>query len=85
MWNRARSLLWWLPALIIALLAGIMPDTFLDNPHSTIPHEAAFVLRFWLIVLAFAYIALALVSRLLLRWVGPSRAGDNPPMQRTGG
>jgi hypothetical protein len=52
-----------LPALILAAVAGIMPDTFLDSPYTTIPHEAAFVLRFWIIVFAFAYIALVLTIR----------------------
>ena len=61
-----RSLLWWLPPLILAGAAGIMPDTFLDNPGSTIPHEAAFVLRFWIIVLAFAYIALVAAIRVAI-------------------
>ena len=58
-----RSLLWWLPALILAAVAGVMPDTFLDSPYTTIPHEAAFVLRFWIIIFAFAYIALVVAIR----------------------
>ena len=75
--NGARSLLWWLPAVLIALAAGVMPDTFLDNPHSTTPHAAAFVLRFWLIILAFVYLPAAIVARLLLHWVEPARNVDN--------
>jgi hypothetical protein len=58
-----KSLLWWLPALIAAAVAGIMPDTFLDSPYTTIPHEAAYVLRFWIIVSAFAYIAILVAIR----------------------
>jgi hypothetical protein len=58
-----RSLLWWSPALILAAVAGLIPDTFLDSPYTTIPHEAAFVLRFWIIVIAFAYIALVVAIR----------------------
>jgi hypothetical protein len=66
MWNRARLLLWWLPALLAALVAGIMPDTFLDSPYTTIPHEAAFAIRFWLVMGAFVYIPLVLLLRLCL-------------------
>src|SRR4051794_33380510 len=84
MWNLARSLTWWVPALVIALLAGIMPDTFLDNPNSTIRHEAAFVLRFWLIVLGFAYIAVVLVVRVWLHISEPSEGGDNQPLHWAG-
>jgi hypothetical protein len=51
-----KSLLWWLPAIILAAFAGIMPDTFLDSPHTTIPHEGAFLVRLYVITAAFAYI-----------------------------
>lgn len=60
----ARLLLWWLPALAITVAAGVMPDTFLDSPYSTIPHEAAFTLRLWLVILGFAYMAVVLAVRL---------------------
>ncbi len=79
-----RSLLWWLPAVIPAAVAGIMPDTFLDSPGTTIPHEAAFVLRFWIIIVAFAYIAMKGVSRgsnyLVERFItGMQREFQPPP------
>ena len=63
---------------------GVMPDTFLDNPYSTIPHEAAFVLRFWLIVIGFAYVAVVLVVRLCLHCARPSAGEDNQPLHWTG-
>lgn len=71
-----RSLLWWLPALVLAAVAGIMPDTFLDSPYTTIPHEGAFIIRFWLIVVAFAYVAGMVVIRGAIHLGGRLVAGE---------
>ena len=49
-----------------AALAGIMPDTFLDSPYTTIPHEAAFLIRGWVIFGAFGYIALVAAVRVAI-------------------
>lgn len=69
-----RSLLWWVPVLILAGVAGIMPDTFLDSPNTTMPHEAAFAIRFWIIILSFAYIALVVAIR-VASYLGKLSAG----------
>ncbi len=59
----ALSLLWPLPPLAAAVVAGVMPDTFLDSPYTTIPHEAAFLVRGWIIFGAFGYIVLVAAIR----------------------
>src|SRR5262249_16066116 len=88
-----RSLLWWLPALLLAAAAGIMPDTFLDSPDTTIPHEAAFALRLWIIASAFGYAVLVVAIRgavyLRKRLVSGERRGFpviamNAPRQSAG-
>lgn len=71
-----QLLLWWLPAFVLAAVAGVMPDTFLDSPYTTIPHEAAFKRRFWIILLAFAYILLAFAIRVTLYLGTQSRGGE---------
>ncbi len=61
-----RSLLGFSPAIALALTAGIMPDTFLENPNSVIRHQAAFVLRLYLVVMAFGCVVLVFVARACL-------------------
>jgi hypothetical protein len=63
----------------MALAAGIMPDTFLDSPFSTIRHEAAYVIRHVMVFLVFGYIGLVLVVRLCLYLWRRLRGADQPP------
>jgi hypothetical protein len=56
-------MLWWLPALAAAAVAGIMLDTFLDSPNTTMPHEAAYLICGWIIFGGFGYIVLVLGIR----------------------
>jgi len=61
-----RFIFLWIPAPIFALAAAIVPETFLDNPYTTVPHELAFQLRFGLIVVGFGYVLSVLLLRLYL-------------------
>jgi hypothetical protein len=44
-----------------------LPDSFLDSPESTIPHEAAYAIRLWLLLLALAYVGVVAAVRVLWR------------------
>jgi len=66
----------------MALAAGIMPDTFLDTPGTTIRYETAFVIRHLLILLAFGYVVLAAIARLSLRFPYTSAREPQSPENR---
>lgn len=61
--DRLTHCLIYSPALALASCAGLMPDTFLDSPHTTIPHEAAFVIRNYLIIFSAAYLLIVLLCK----------------------
>jgi hypothetical protein len=66
--NRWKPAVLWLPPIALAICAFCIPETFLDSPYSTVPHEGSIQLRWMLIVMGFAYVGAVLLIRLLV-WV----------------